>query len=108
MTRMQLTPAAAQRIQSQLAQRGRGVGLRVGLKKAGCSGFSYTLDYAEDVGADDVAFESHGAKVVIRREFLAALEGVTVDFRKEGLNEAFRFDNPNAKGVCGCGESFTV
>lgn len=103
---VQLTESAARRITQQLRQRGRGLGLRVGVKKAGCSGYAYTLDYADGVGADDVVFEAHGARVVIARPELPMLEGVTVDYRREGLGEAFRFDNPNAQALCGCGESF--
>lgn len=105
---IQLTESAARRIQAQLGQRGKGLGLRVGIKKTGCSGYAYTMDFADESGADDEVFESHGAKLVIRREFLPMLEGVVVDFRREGLNESFKFKNPNVKGECGCGESFTV
>ncbi|MBI2383252.1 MAG: iron-sulfur cluster assembly accessory protein [Gammaproteobacteria bacterium] len=105
---LQLTERAARRIQSQIAKRGKGLGLRVGVRKAGCSGFAYTLDYADEQRADDVVFESHGAKLLVGREHLEVLAGTTVDFRREGLNEAFRFDNPNVQGQCGCGESFTV
>lgn len=101
-----LTPSAAQRIQQQLSQRGKGLGLRLGVKKAGCSGFAYTLDYADQLGAGELLFEEHGAKVVVAREDVAKLEGITVDYRREGLSEAFRFDNPQAKALCGCGESF--
>lgn len=103
---VQLTENAAKRITQQLRQRGSGVGLRVGVRKSGCSGYSYTLDYADAVREDDVVFEAHGAKVVIARPELALLDGVTVDFRREGISEVFRFDNPNAQGTCGCGESF--
>lgn len=105
---IQLTESAARRIQTQLGQRGKGLGLRVGIKKTGCSGYAYTMDFADESGSDDEVFESHGAKLVIRREFLPMLEGVVVDFRREGLNESFKFKNPNVKGECGCGESFTV
>jgi iron-sulfur cluster assembly protein len=101
-----LTPSAAKRIQHQLHERGRGLGLRLGVRKAGCSGFAYTLDYADQSGADDLVFEAHGARVVVAREDLKALDGITVDYRREGLSEAFRFDNPQAKALCGCGESF--
>ena len=101
-----LTPNAAKRIQQQLRERGRGLGLRLGVKKAGCSGFAYLVDYADQVGADDVVFEAHGATLVVARPELPMLDGLTVDFRREGLGEAFRFDNPNAKALCGCGESF--
>jgi iron-sulfur cluster assembly protein len=103
---VQLTESAARRINQQIAQRGRGVGLRLGIRKAGCSGYAYTLDYADEVGPDDLAFETHGARIVLAKAELAMLEGLTVDYRREGLSEAFRFDNPNAKALCGCGESF--
>ncbi len=103
-----LTAAAAKRIQQQLTQRGRGVGLRVGVKRSGCSGWAYTLDYADQVEAEDAVFESHDAKVVVARPHLAQLSGITVDFQRDGLNERFAFINPNVKGTCGCGESFAV
>ncbi|WP_029890023.1 HesB/IscA family protein [Polycyclovorans algicola] len=103
-----LTAAAATRIHKQLAQRGSGVGLRVGVKRSGCSGWAYTLDYADTVGADDAVFESHDAKVVVARSHLEQLGGITVDFQRDGLNERFAFINPNVKGTCGCGESFAV
>ena len=103
---VQLTENAAKRIQQQLKERGKGVGLRLGVKQAGCSGYAYTLDYADQAGTEDEVFEAHGARVVIARDALAKLDGLTVDYRREGLSEAFRFDNPNAKAVCGCGESF--
>ena len=105
---VRLTERAAQRVQQQLAQRGRGLGLRLGVKTAGCSGYAYVLDYADQAGPDDEVFEAHGAKVVIARKDLPLLDGLSVDFRREGLGEAFRFDNPNAKALCGCGESFHV
>ena len=103
-----LTESAARRIQSQIARRGKGLGLRVGVKKSGCSGYAYTLDYADAAGPEDEVFQSHGASVVVKREHLPMLEGLTVDFQKDGLNEAFKFRNPNVKGECGCGESFAV
>lgn len=103
-----LTERAARRIQLQLQQRGHGMGLRVGVKKSGCSGHAYTMDYADAAEAGDAVFEEHGATVVVRREHLPLLEGMTLDFQKQGLNEAFKFLNPNVKGECGCGESFTV
>jgi len=105
---IQLTESAARRIENQLAQRGKGLGLRVGVKKSGCSGYAYVLDYADELGTGDEIFEQHGAKVVIKAEHLPVLSGLTLDFQKQGLNEAFKFLNPNAKGECGCGESFTV
>jgi iron-sulfur cluster assembly protein len=103
-----LTERAAHRIRQQLQQRGHGLGLRVGVRKSGCSGHAYTMDYADAVGADDAVFEQHGATVVVRREHLSLLEGMTLDFQKEGLNQSFKFVNPNAKAYCGCGESFTT
>jgi iron-sulfur cluster assembly protein len=105
---IQLTPSAARRIQQQISKRGAGLGLRVGVKKSGCSGHAYTLDYADALNADDQVFEQHGATVVVRRDDLALLDGMTLDFQKQGLNEAFKFINPNAKAYCGCGESFTT
>lgn len=103
-----LTESAAKHIKSQLAKRGRGVGLRLGVKRVGCSGLAYTMEFADAVGESDVAFESHGAAVVVERAYLNYLDGTRVDFRREGLSEAFRFDNPNVAATCGCGESFSV
>lgn len=103
-----LTSAAAHRVQTFLARRGHGLGLRLAIKKTGCSGFSYVVNYADEVGADDVVFEEHGVKVIVDRDSLDYIDGTQIDFVKEGLNEAFRFRNPNVKGECGCGESFTV
>lgn len=105
---IQLTESAARRIQQQIAKRGSGLGLRVGVKKTGCSGYAYTMDYADDIGADESVFEHHGAKVVVGRAHMDLLEGLTLDFQKQGLNESFKFLNPQAKAYCGCGESFTV
>ena len=103
-----LSESAAVHIRKQLEKRGRGIGLRLGVKRVGCSGLAYTMDYADQVGADDVVFESHATKVVIGRDALAYLEGTRVDFRKEGLSESFKFENPNVSATCGCGESFSV
>lgn len=103
-----LTATAARRIDKQIAERGKGVGLRVGVKKTGCSGYAYTMDYADDVGPNEQVFEEHGARVVVDAEHLPMLAGLTLDWARDGLNEAFRFLNPNVKGQCGCGESFTV
>jgi iron-sulfur cluster assembly protein len=105
---VQVTERAARRIQEQIRQRGKGLGLRLGVKKSGCSGYAYVLDYADAVGPADLVFESHGARVVVARDEMPMLSGLSVDWRREGLGEAFRFDNPNAKALCGCGESFTV
>lgn len=103
-----LTPAAADRVRNFLTRRGHGVGLRLGVKKTGCSGFAYIVNYADDVSAGDVVFEQQGVKVIVDKDSLSFIDGTEVDFVKQGLNEAFRFRNPNVKGECGCGESFTV
>src|SRR5262249_57884209 len=103
-----LTESAAKQIRRSLSKRGRGVGLRLGVKNVGCSGLAYTFDYADEVGANDALFESHDAKVVVDKAALPYLDGTTVDFAREGLKESFKLDNPNAKNECGCGESFSV
>ena len=103
-----LTPNAAHRVRTYLQQRGHGIGLRVGVKKTGCSGFAYVIDYADDVADRDVVFDQHGVKLVVDPDSLALIDGTEVDFVKEGINEAFKFRNPNVKGECGCGESFSV
>lgn len=105
---IQLTERAAARIQKQLAQRGHGLGLRIGVKKSGCSGFAYTMDYADAVNDGEAVFEAHGARVVVHDRDLPMLGGITLDYRREGLNEAFKFENPNVDALCGCGESFTL
>lgn len=105
---LQLSVAAATRIQAQIAKRGKGLGLRVGVKKSGCSGWAYTMDYADAVEAGDEIFDSHGAKLVVKAEHLPMLDGLTLDWQKQGLNESFKFLNPNVKAECGCGESFAV
>jgi iron-sulfur cluster assembly protein len=103
-----LTPAAAERVQSFLATRGHGVGLRLGVRKTGCSGFAYVVSYAEEIGAADVVFEDRGVKVIVDGESLRYVDGTEIDFARHGLNEAFKFRNPNVRGECGCGESFSV
>ena len=103
-----LTQSAATRVRSFLEKRGRGVGLRIGVRKSGCSGYAYTIDYADAIDADDVVFDRDGVKVIVDPESLGLIDGTEVDFVKDGLNEAFTFRNPNVKGDCGCGESFTV
>lgn len=105
---IQLTESAAQRIQEQLDKRGHGLGLRVGVKASGCSGYSYVIDYADEIKPEDEVFEAHGARLVVDSQSLPLLDGTTLDFRREGLNQMFRFLNPNAKDACGCGESFSV
>ena len=103
-----LTENAAKQIQSQLAKRGKGLGLRVGVKKVGCSGFAYTFDYADEVRAGDQLFELHDAKLVIDNDSLSFLDGSRLDFIKQGLKQSFKFDNPNVDATCGCGESFSL
>jgi iron-sulfur cluster assembly protein len=103
-----LTAAAAERVQKFLANRGKGVGLRLGVKTTGCSGMAYVLEFVDGVEPDDQVFESHGVKVVINPKSLVYLDGTELDYGKEGLNEGFRFNNPNVKDTCGCGESFNV
>jgi iron-sulfur cluster assembly protein len=105
---IELTESAARQIRTQLAKRGRGIGLRVGVKEVGCSGFAYTYDYADDVREGDSLFETHDAKVVIDAKSLAFLDGSTLDFVKEGLKQTFKLENPNVDAQCGCGESFSV
>src|SRR5215831_365255 len=103
-----LTESAANRVKTFLTSRGHGVGLRLGVRKTGCSGFAYVINYADNVEPDDLVFEDRGVKVFVDRASLALIDGTQVDFVKQGLNEAFRFRNPNVKGECGCGESFSV
>ena len=103
-----LTEPAAERVRNYLADRGQGVGLRIGVKKTGCNGFAYVVNYADDVTEDDRVFEDRGVTVVVDEESLKLIDGTEVDFIKEGLNEAFKFRNPNVAGECGCGESFSV
>lgn len=105
---LQLSASAASRIQHQIAKRGAGLGLRVGVKKSGCSGWAYTMDYADQLGEGDQVFESHGARLIVKTEHLPMLEGMILDWQKQGLNESFKFINPNVKAQCGCGESFAV
>ena len=103
-----LTESAAHRVKTFLAARGHGVGLRLGVRKTGCSGFAYVVNYADAVHDGDLVFEDRGVKVCVDPESLPLIDGTIVDFVKQGLNEAFRFRNPNVKGECGCGESFSV
>lgn len=103
-----LTQSAAERVKNHLARRGHGVGIRLGVKRTGCSGWAYVVDYAEEVGSSDVVFEDREVRIVVDPDSLELVDGTEVDFVKQGLNEAFRFRNPNVKGECGCGESFSV
>jgi iron-sulfur cluster assembly protein len=103
-----LTEAAATRVRSFLASRGHGLGLRLGVRKTGCSGFAYVINYADETQPDDLIFEDRGVRVFVDPASLPLIDGTTVDFVTQGLNEAFRFRNPNVKGECGCGESFNI
>lgn len=103
-----LTETAAKRVEKFLANRGKGIGLRLGVKTTGCSGMAYTLEFVDETKPEDMIFESRGIKVIIDPKSLVYIDGTELDFAKEGLNEGFKFNNPNVKDECGCGESFTV
>lgn len=103
-----MTPAAAERVKSFLDGRGKGIGLRLGLKTSGCSGMAYIIEFVDDLNLDDEVYEIGDVKIIIDAKSFIYLQGIELDFVKEGLNEGFQFNNPNAKGECGCGESFTV
>jgi iron-sulfur cluster assembly protein len=103
-----VTDAAARHVQKFLADRGKGVGIRLGVRTSGCSGMAYVLEFADQVEEGDLVFEDHGVKVVVSPKSLVYLDGTEVDFAKEGLNEGFKFINPNVRSQCGCGESFAV
>jgi len=103
-----LTEVAAERVKGFLTNRGKGEGLRLGVRTSGCSGMAYVIEFADTVEPEDNVFESHGVKVIVDPKSLAFLDGTEVDFAREGLNEGFKFNNPNVKNACGCGESFNV
>lgn len=103
-----MTEAAARHVQRSLEGRGKGEGVRLGVRTTGCSGLAYVLEFVDETQADDEVFESFGVKVIIDPKSLAYLDGTELDFVKEGLNEGFKFNNPNVRGECGCGESFNV
>jgi iron-sulfur cluster assembly protein len=103
-----MTEAAAKHVQKSLSKRGKGVGLRLAVKTSGCSGLAYAIEFADEAKPEDVSFESHGMQLLIDAQSLPFLEGTQLDFVREGLNEGFKFNNPNSKAECGCGESFTV
>lgn len=105
---VQLTERAAKHVKEALVKRGNGVGLRIGVKTAGCSGYAYDVTFADTVDDHDRVYESHGVTLVIDSKSLVFLDGMEVDFVRQGLNEAFQFNNPNVKGQCGCGESFSI
>ncbi len=103
-----ITESAAERVSAYLIKRGQGVGLRLGVRPTGCSGYSYVINYADSVEGGDVVFEDRGIKIVVDPDALKLIDGTEVDFVKNGLNEAFSFRNPNVTGECGCGESFNI
>ncbi len=103
-----LTEPAAERVKSFLENRGKGVGLRLGVKTMGCSGMGYVIEFVDEINSDDEVFEDHGVKVIVDKKSLVYIDGTQLDYTKDGLNEGFQFKNPNEDGQCGCGESFTV
>src|SRR6185369_7042033 len=103
-----LTESAAKHVAGRLARRGKGVGLRVGVRTSGCSGLAYKIEYADDVRPEDTQCESHGVRIIVDPKSLPYLQGTELDFAREGLNEGFKFNNPNVRDSCGCGESFNV
>jgi len=103
-----LTESAAKHVSNYIAKRGKGIGIRLGVKTSGCSGMAYKLEFADTAEPEDVVFDTHGLKVLVDPRSLPYIDGTELDYAKEGLNEGFRFNNPNIKDQCGCGESFTV
>ncbi|MCH9698034.1 MAG: iron-sulfur cluster assembly accessory protein [Gammaproteobacteria bacterium] len=103
-----LTDRAINQLKTQLDKRGKGLGMRLGVKKSGCSGFAYVIDFADQISPEDQVFDNNGVKVIINQSDLEFLNGIELDYTREGISEAFRFNNPNVKAMCGCGESFTV
>ena len=103
-----LTPAAARHVEKSLAKRGSSIGLRLAVKTSGCSGFAYALEFVDKANPDDECFQTHGVTVIVDPRSLGMLDGTELDFVREGINEGFKFNNPNAKANCGCGESFAV
>ena len=103
-----LTEAAAQHVQKSLAKRGKGVGVRLGVKTTGCSGMAYQLEYVDALASEDMVFDQHGVKLMVDPKSLAYLDGTELDYVREGLQEGFKFNNPNERDCCGCGESFRV
>ena len=105
---MTLTDKAALQIQRQLEKRGKGIALRIGVKKVGCTGLAHTYELIDEVGPNDHSFESHGVRILVDPESLVVLDGSHIDFVTDGLKQSFKFDNPNVDNECGCGESFNV
>jgi iron-sulfur cluster assembly protein len=105
---LSVTPKAANQIRKALAQRGGGLGLRLAVKTSGCSGYAYALEFADELGSEDLRFDSEGVTLLVDAASLPMIEGTQLDWVREGLNEGFKFNNPNASATCGCGESFAV
>lgn len=103
-----LTEKAAQHVKKSISHRGKGLGLRLGVRTSGCSGMAYVMEFADEVQEEDQVFESQGIKIIVDPKSLVYLDGTELDYVREGLNEGFRFNNPNVKDQCGCGESFNV
>lgn len=103
-----VTESAAKHIANFLVKRGKGVGLRLGVRTSGCSGMAYKLEFADVLDEDDLTFNQYGVTVIVDQKSLPYIDGMELDFTREGLNEGFRFNNPNVKDACGCGESFNV
>ena len=103
-----LTETAAHRVRDFLQKRGGGAGMRFGVRKSGCSGFAYVVDFADAIGNEDAVYETNGVNVIVDQKSLPFVDGTEIDFRREGLNEVFVYDNPNVKSECGCGESFGI
>ncbi|MGA1742133.1 MAG: iron-sulfur cluster assembly protein IscA [Pseudohongiellaceae bacterium] len=103
-----LSEAAAEHVASQLSSRGKGLGIRVGVTTTGCSGMAYVLEFVDELKDSDEVFEDHGIKIVVDPKSLVYIDGTEMDFVKTGVNEGFEFRNPNVKGECGCGESFSI
>lgn len=103
-----LTEKAALHVKVQLLNRDKGYGIRVGVRTTGCSGLAYLLEYVDTIRSEDIVFQSNGVNIYVDPKSLAYLDGMVMDYKREGLNEGFDFQNPNVKDQCGCGESFTV
>ena len=103
-----MTAAAARHVRGYLDNRGKGIGIRLGVRTSGCSGLAYTLEFADEMQSEDLVFESEGVKVIVDPKSLLYLDGTQLDYTREGLNEGFKFNNPNVKDACGCGESFNI
>jgi iron-sulfur cluster assembly protein len=103
-----MTPAAARHVLGYIENRGKGIGIRLGVRTSGCSGMAYVLEFADEARPEDLVFDAQGVKVVVDPKSLLYLDGTELDYTREGLNEGFRFNNPNVKDACGCGESFNV